>query len=175
MEKLLFLVGIVGIALIIITLIKKTHNKSDTETLAIEDKDLEVLKQVQFKPKPIMTNAELKFFHILTVALHDCYVFPQVATHSILSCYHQNHSYKTKAFNKFKSTSIDYVICDKSFNILAVIELDDKTHEHKKDKDDIRDAMLCRAGYQIHRFNCKKIGELTPALIRNTILNEPLQ
>jgi hypothetical protein len=170
MGTLLFLVGIVGIALIVITIIKKANTKGHDESPAIEDDNLIFLQHVRFKKKNIMTETELNFFHVLAQALPGYYIFPQVATHAILQCNANNPSHYWKAFNRFNSTIIDYVICDANFTVTAIIELDDRTHEAKKDKDNIRDAMLTKAGYNIIRLNCKAIDKCTPDFIRNQII-----
>jgi very-short-patch-repair endonuclease len=44
------------------------------------------------------------------------------------------------------------VVCDKAFQVLAVIELDDASHKGKTDKDAARDAMLVSAGYRVLRY-----------------------
>ena len=47
----------------------------------------------------------------------------------------------------------DYVICNKEMYVLAVVELDDRTH--RNDKDAKRDAMLVQAGYKVIRWDSK--------------------
>ncbi|MOA41717.1 hypothetical protein D3C78_1637080 [compost metagenome] len=44
------------------------------------------------------------------------------------------------------------MVCDKAFQVLAVIELDDASHKGKTDKDAARDAMLVAAGYRVLRY-----------------------
>lgn len=52
----------------------------------------------------------------------------------------------------FSQKIADFVITDKSFTVLAVIELDDASHRGKEDKDTQRDAMLSQAGYRVLRY-----------------------
>jgi len=52
----------------------------------------------------------------------------------------------------FSQKIADFVITDKSFTVLAVIELDDASHRGKEDKDTKRDAMLSQAGYRVLRY-----------------------
>ena len=54
--------------------------------------------------------------------------------------------------NTFDRKVADFVVCDKSFQVLAVIELDDASHKGKADKDAARDAMLANAGYRVLRY-----------------------
>jgi hypothetical protein len=46
----------------------------------------------------------------------------------------------------------DFVLLDKSFKVLAVIELDDSSHKGKEDQDAERDEMLIEAGYKVLRY-----------------------
>ncbi len=107
--------------------------------------------------KKLMTDNETEFFLRLTKALPDYYVFPQVAFTALL---------KTKGYmpfkdwsalrNKFNRLVADYVICDRTaLQVEAVVELDDSTHDRKKEKDAARDAMLQAAGYRTERFRLR--------------------
>lgn len=97
------------------------------------------------RAKPILTKTEREFFNRLLNALPDYHVFPQVAFGAILKT--------TKARGRFSQKITDFVVCDKdTLEILAIIELDDKTHNLQKDK--ARDAMLNAAGYRTIRFQC---------------------
>jgi very-short-patch-repair endonuclease len=40
--------------------------------------------------------------------------------------------------------------------VLAIIEIDDKTHDLKAEKDIERDHRLAEAGYKTIRFDCRK-------------------
>ena len=55
------------------------------------------------------------------------------------------------AFNRLRA---DFVVCDKSFRVVAVIEVDDSTHDNKvgREKDAARDVMLEGAGYRVLRY-----------------------
>jgi hypothetical protein len=52
----------------------------------------------------------------------------------------------------FSQKRADFVLLDRSFLVLAIIELDDNSHDGKEDRDDKRDAMLTSAGYKVLRF-----------------------
>jgi len=54
--------------------------------------------------------------------------------------------------NTFNRKVADFVLCDKSFAVIAVIELDDKSHRGREATDADRDAILVRAGYRVLRF-----------------------
>ncbi len=43
-------------------------------------------------------------------------------------------------------------MCDRAFQVLAVVELDDSSHKGRADRDAKRDAMLTEAGYRVLRY-----------------------
>lgn len=107
-----------------------------------------------FSKKNLMTKNEIEFFNRLTEALPEYYIFPQVAMASILQVKKSNDGNKSYGLrNRFSHKIIDYLVCDADLNIVAIIELDDKTHSQQKDSD--RDAMTKQAGYITIRWQSK--------------------
>jgi hypothetical protein len=49
---------------------------------------------------------------------------------------------------------IDYVVCNKRCEVVAVVELDDRTHSKVKDK--LRDGRLEQGGYRTVRFQSRQ-------------------
>ena len=107
--------------------------------------------------KQLLTSNEQKFFARLCRALPAYYVFPQVAFNALLD----NKDFMPYADwrflrRTFHSLVADFVICDRTtFQVIAVVELDDKTHDNKQEADGRRDAMLKTAGYRVERFKSK--------------------
>jgi very-short-patch-repair endonuclease len=64
--------------------------------------------------------------------------------------------------------SADFVVCNKDASIVAVIELDDTSHntEKRQQADAKKDKALTAAGIKIHRWNVKNIpnGEAIQAI-----------
>lgn len=52
----------------------------------------------------------------------------------------------------FAQKRADFVLTNKGFMVLAVIELDDASHKGKESADAERDAMLMQAGYRVLRY-----------------------
>lgn len=52
----------------------------------------------------------------------------------------------------FSQKRADFVVADKTFKVLAVIELDDSSHKGREADDAKRDAMLTQAGYKVLRY-----------------------
>lgn len=130
----LFLIFIaVIIALIVISKCRPSKNtKSNNRT--------------KIKPSYLMTEHEKKMFKELNKAIPEYYIFPQVSFSAILWTKGQ------ATRNRFSRKIADFVITDTSFNILAIIELDDKSHDNKVEQDAERDAMLVEAGYKVLRY-----------------------
>jgi hypothetical protein len=107
----------------------------------------------KYKAKKLMTDNEFEFFKRLVQALPEYYVFPQVAMNAVLQANGNDRKENYGIRNTFSQKVIDYVIYNQQGKIVAIIELDDKTHN--KEKDEKRDAMLHQAGYKTVRFQSK--------------------
>lgn len=111
---------------------------------------------LEIEGKPILTDNEKEFFHRLQRSLPDYHVFPQVAVNAILQV--SKNVKKARRFgirNRFSQLHVDYLICEKNtLAVMAVIELDDRTH--KAAKDAARDRMLETGGYRVIRFASKR-------------------
>jgi len=106
--------------------------------------------------KPILTDNEREFFYRLQRALPDFHVFPQVAASAILQVSPTaSRSDHYSLFGTFAQKRVDYVICERdSLAVIALIELDDRSHDSSKDKK--RDALFSEAGYQVIRFDSRR-------------------
>ena len=92
--------------------------------------------------KPLLSNNEIEFFYRLNRALPDYHVFPQVALGAIL----QADEFSSRGY--FSQKIADFVICEpNTMKVMAVIELDDRTHKVEK----MPNAILC--------FNLPGIGQ----------------
>jgi very-short-patch-repair endonuclease len=93
-----------------------------------------------------LTEREQSMYLRLAQALPEHMVLAQVSFSALLDA-------KTKAGrNRFNQKTADFVICDKAFNVIAEVELDDSSHNGKGPQDAQRDDMLKAAGYKVLRF-----------------------
>lgn len=119
-------------------------------------------KSLRYKSKPLLTANEKEFFLRLKRALPNHIILTQVSMGQVMqpavSRQTKPNKDKSESYMSIRGTfaqkSIDYVVCNEELEIVAIVELDDKTHS--SDKDGKRDAMLEEAGYKILRFNSKK-------------------
>jgi hypothetical protein len=77
-----------------------------------------------------LTPTETMFYHQLVEALPDFIVLAQVQLSSFLKVDTSRTEWKdySRWFNPIAQQSVDYLICQKDFSIIAAIELDDKSH-----------------------------------------------
>lgn len=87
-----------------------------------------------------MTANELEFFGRLVAALPDYYIFPQVALSALLDAASPDKKTAHGDRLRIAQQRADFVVCTKSGELLAVVELDDKTHTRAKDQ--LRDALF---------------------------------
>lgn len=110
----------------------------------------------RIKKKALLTPNETEFFHRLQRALPACHVFPQVPFAALLTVDSKlSGKVRWSLRARFDRKIADFVVCERlSLKVIAIIELDDRTHDAKADRQ--RDAITEAAGYQTFRFQSKK-------------------
>lgn len=96
--------------------------------------------------RPIITKFETRMFIRLHQAFPHHYILTQVAFSALITT--ENYKFRSK----FNRKVTDFVITTKSMNIVAIIELDDPSHNNKQEEDRFRDYMLNQAGYRVFRY-----------------------
>jgi hypothetical protein len=110
----------------------------------------------KFKPKALLTSNELEFLARLEAAMPELRFFAQVAMGALLDPAVPRSDSRAyyRLRGMFSQKIVDFVAQDReSGSIVALIELDDRTHDAGKDAK--RDAMLISAGYRIIRWHSK--------------------
>lgn len=110
---------------------------------------------LRVKAKQVMTPNEQEFYRRLKEALPDYEVLAQVAMGSLLTqTVEEGHPDFWRIRRQFAQKIVDYVIMQPGgTGLVAVIELDDRTHDPKKDAR--RDALLASAGITTLRFESR--------------------
>ena len=85
----------------------------------------------QIVAKSLLTHTEQKFFRLLVSALPEFYIFPQVAFSALLT-HKGKDGYRLR--NSFNRSVADFVVVDQNSQVVAIIELDDKTHESNAER-----------------------------------------
>jgi len=102
-------------------------------------------------------------YFALTAALPECTVLAQVSFQALLD------TPDLSSRNRFNRKTADFVVCSKQLTPVAVIELDDASHNKKKAQDADRDAMLKNVGYQTLRYKRIPTTEQIKADIENVL------
>lgn len=124
------------------------------------------------KNEPLFSPAERSFFGVLNQAVQEqAVVFGKVRVADVLRPPKgMGRSNWQKAFNRISSKHFDYVICTPdTLLVLAVIELDDKSHAKGKraERDRFLDAACSSAELPLHRF--KAAATYSISEVRNVL------
>lgn len=119
-----------------------------------------------YKSRAIMTESEMEFFGRLVAALPEHYIFPQVGMTALLESAAANRGHAHSDRLRIAQQRIDYVVCNRRCEVVAVVELDDKTHSSAKDQ--VRDGRLAQGGFRTVRFESRQRS--SPGVIRAAVL-----
>ncbi|MBC7380819.1 MAG: DUF2726 domain-containing protein [Burkholderiaceae bacterium] len=127
----------------------------------------------KFKQKTLLTPNELEFLVRLEAAAPELRFFPQVAMGALLDpalpCSESKAYFWLRGM--FSQKIVDFVAQRRNDgSIVAIIELDDRTHDSFKDA--MRDEMLQSAGYRIVRWHSKTKPDAAAQLRRRTVSSE---
>ena len=122
----------------------------------------------------LLTPAERSFFGVLQQAIASDYqVFAKVRLADIVRpVRNPSRSGWQTAFNRITGKHVDFILCDSArLAVLAVIELDDKTHERfeRGVRDMLVDSALADARIPVLRITASQ--SYSPAQIREQIKN----
>ena len=138
METIVLVLILLAVAAVVIVALSKKKQKPEKGGKATEGE----------KPRacePLTRNEQAMFLR-LQEALPGVIVLSQVSFGALLTA-------KSRAArNTFDRKRADFVICNKSFKVLAVIELDDSSHDGREEEDANRDKLLTDAGYRVLRY-----------------------
>lgn len=133
-----FLIGCAAsLALFIIIFFEKNKTKKTPSNTT---------EKREYYSKPVITRFETKMFQRLKQAFPDHHILAQVAFSSLIT------SDYLPTRNKFNRKVTDFVILNNHLDVICIIELDDPSHQGKKDEDERRDQMLHEAGYVVLRY-----------------------
>jgi very-short-patch-repair endonuclease len=96
--------------------------------------------------KPPLSENEKPMYFRLAQAFPEHVVLAQVAFSALLK------TQQRATRNKFDRKFADFVLCSKAFEVMAIIELDDASHNGKEKEDGARDKLMTAAGYRVLRY-----------------------
>lgn len=114
-----------------------------------------------FYAKNPLSKAEQILYFRLIEALPDHIILAQVQLSRFLGV-KRGHNYQSW-LNRINRMSADFVVCKKDSSIVAVIELDDSTHQklNRQIADSKKDQALAAAAIKVVRWQAKSIPDLT--------------
>lgn len=122
----------------------------------------------KFKLKTSLLRVpEQDMYRRLVAALPEHVVLAQVAFSQMLTVEGGSRDKNFRKFGTARQKVADFVICDKSFKVVAVVELDDSTHSSAKDEK--RDEIIREAGSKTIRWRATK--QPGPDEIRRLVLS----
>ena len=112
-------------------------------------------------PKKVLTPVEQQLYQRLIRAYPDRIVLAQVSLSQIIGV-KKGHNFKA-IWNRYNRLTADFVLCTKDFRTVAVLELDDRSHDNPARMDaDRRKAAICEAaGIPLHRLNVNPLPNET--------------
>lgn len=109
------------------------------------------------RAKALMTGNEREFCGRLRRALGSRYdIVPQVAMGALIDvALPRTHPQFWPTLERFSRKIVDFVVCERgSMRVVAVVELDDRTHDAERDRQ--RDALMLEAGIRTLRFDSRR-------------------
>lgn len=119
-----------------------------------------------------LTKTEIIFYHHLVQALPNHVVLAQVQLSSFIKV--DDSKVDSRAFyrwfNPIAQQSVDYLICNKEFNIIAAVELDDKSHSKMSaiNRDNKKTNNLAAAKVPLIRWHAEAMPDI--AIIQQEFL-----
>lgn len=110
-----------------------------------------------FEKKRLMTTPEHGLYFRLIESLPELCIFSQVQLSQLVTV-KKGHDFK-QWFNRINRMSADFVITDKAMEVIAVVELDDKTHNKPEriEADKKKDKALTSAGIRVIRWKVSPV------------------
>jgi hypothetical protein len=116
---------------------------------------------------PVLSKAEQIMYHRLVKAFPEQRILAQVALSQFLRVQKGANFYKV--FNRYNRLTADFVVCSPDFRVLAVLELDDRSHDRPSRfaADGRKAGALHAAGIPLHRLNVNPMPDETD--LRNLV------
>ncbi|WP_435101066.1 DUF2726 domain-containing protein [Arhodomonas sp. AD133] len=123
---------------------------------ALAQKGKDAARGPRFVPKKVLTAPEQTLYHRLKAAL-PYEVLAQVAFSQFIGVKGGSRKANFAKFGTARQKVADFVICRRDLSILAVVELDDRSHTRKRDQ--AKNAVLEEAGIPIIRWHVKDMPD----------------
>lgn len=124
-------------------------------------------RRPRYRRQAILTANEREFHRRLLAALPECELWPQVPLLAMLRPDGREGSRGFwRGFRAISNARVDWVVV-RDGEVVAVVELDDRSHVPERDR--WRDRLLDSCGYRVVRFESAR--RPSPAQIRDRVLD----
>lgn len=115
--------------------------------------------QWPFEARRPLSQVEQVLYFRLRNALPGHIILAQVQLSRLLAVKHGNEHHAWN--NRINRMSADFVVCERDARVVAVIELDDASHQRaqRRDVDARKDKALCSAGIRVVRWQAKSLPD----------------
>ncbi len=111
--------------------------------------------QFRVVKRALLTENEKEFLERLEAAFPGHRIMVQVCMGALMAPAVRGGSADYLSIRgRFAQKIVDYVVLDDALEVVALIELDDRTH--RQEKDALRDAMTAAAGYVTLRYHSRQ-------------------
>lgn len=134
---------------------RSSHRRRYRGGFTNDNYDISKFTDMVYKPCPLMSPTEIRFWRVLYQAVPGYQIFPQVAINALVDVESENSEHFRQVLRAFNTFRADFIVCDANLRVLAIVELDDKSHDDRRVKDQRRDFVTTQAGYRTVRFDCR--------------------
>jgi hypothetical protein len=108
--------------------------------------------------RKLLTERERSLYQSLLTLYPDHKLFIQVALSQLVDV-HRNHPDRESIRNRYKQLVADFVLCRSDLSVVAVVELDDRSHERadRRDADARKNKAFADAGIRLIRIPAGKL------------------
>lgn len=146
------IIAVIVIVILCIMYFIQTKNKVDPEELDTT-KNVQTCKEYPYKKKYLLTRTEYTFYSILKQKCDskNILICPKVRMEDFLQVTDTENKMKYRGY--IKSRHIDFILCDNKLNMIAGLELDDRSHqqERAKEADQFKDAVFQKINIPLYR------------------------
>lgn len=160
----------IGAIMVFIKIMRNQNAPEPDEQLPATEFIKQNIRQIPpyFRKAPL-SDPEQVFFHRLKDALPEKILLAQVSMSALLGIRKTgNGSYQTQ-FNEISRKYVDFVVCNQDFSVVAVIELDDSSHQRgdRIKADVVKDVAFQTINCPLIRFDNRSMP--TAAEIRQAV------
>lgn len=140
---------------------------------SISREELSGFDDVVYRPLPLMSQAEVKFWSLLYEAAPGFHIFPRMALSALMDFDSPDPGHYRAVADTVNTAVVGFVVCDAQLAVVALVEL--KLGRVAGDKKTVREGRLdffaSQAGYRLVRFDSEPWPDV--ASIKKAIFAQP--